>query len=93
MYHQGAEQHKEDAAKVEGKVNSICLKLRQLLEKDPARYIQPILTTYVKLSPPEVESALMRIKDVGSRFSLLFFYNLTIVRRRGGCSKVHYVPH
>ena len=79
MYHQGAEQKKEGAEKVEGKTNSICLKVRQILDKDPARYIQPILTTYVKLSPPDVESALIRIRDLGGMHPY-HIHSLTIIR-------------
>lgn len=41
------------------KVNIICDAVRGVLEsKDSKKYLQSIITTYVKKSPPELESAL-----------------------------------
>ncbi|KAI8827292.1 IKI3 family-domain-containing protein [Fimicolochytrium jonesii] len=48
-----------------GKVNKICDTTRQALETvDPKRYLQSILTTDVKKSPPDLETAMQRIMQV-----------------------------
>jgi len=44
---------------VSTKVNSICDAVRGILESmNPKKYFQSIITTFVKKSPPELESAL-----------------------------------
>ncbi|EGC35070.1 hypothetical protein DICPUDRAFT_79181 [Dictyostelium purpureum] len=53
------------SAVVEGKVNLVCDKLRQVLvEKDSIKFNLPILTTYVKKSPPELDQVLRLIQSL-----------------------------
>ncbi|EFA84443.1 elongation protein 1 [Heterostelium album PN500] len=48
-----------------GKVNLVCDKLREVFVKiDQNRFIQPVLTTYVKKSPPELDEALRLIQNL-----------------------------
>jgi len=51
--------------KSENKVNKICSAIRKTFESiDKIKYVQPILTTYVKNEPPKLEEALYCIKSI-----------------------------
>jgi elongator complex protein 1 len=64
------------------KVNTICDAVREILEsKDSKKYLQSIITTYVKKSPPELESALnflAKLKGNNEIVSLVLAYLLLI---------------
>ncbi|KAI9485105.1 IKI3 family-domain-containing protein [Zychaea mexicana] len=67
LYRHGGsdKQENKESASVEDKVNKICKAFRDvLMEKGRDRYIQSILSTYVKSSPPELESALQLLADI-----------------------------
>ncbi|CAO3617850.1 unnamed protein product [Cunninghamella echinulata] len=52
---------------LENKVNNICEAVRTvLMESDRDRYMQSILSTYVKSSPPDLESALTLLSEIRS---------------------------
>ncbi|KAI9015161.1 IKI3 family-domain-containing protein [Gaertneriomyces semiglobifer] len=58
-------------AKLEGKTNAVCDTVRQALEQvDATRYTHSILTTDVKKSPPDLESAMRRILTIKNETSL-----------------------
>ncbi|KAI7853743.1 IKI3 family-domain-containing protein [Circinella umbellata] len=64
LYRHGAE-YKQENSSIENKVNKICKAFRDvLMEKGRDQYIQSILSTYVKSSPPELESALQLLVDI-----------------------------
>ncbi|KAI9145319.1 IKI3 family-domain-containing protein [Paraphysoderma sedebokerense] len=47
------------------KVNIVCDAVRNVLERlDVNRYVQSVITTFVKKSPPDLDSALMRVKEL-----------------------------
>ncbi|OUM66737.1 hypothetical protein PIROE2DRAFT_40576, partial [Piromyces sp. E2] len=49
----------------ENKVNKICKAIRKTFESiDKIKYVQPILTSYVKNEPPQLEDALYCIKSI-----------------------------
>ncbi|ORX82781.1 IkappaB kinase complex, IKAP component [Anaeromyces robustus] len=51
--------------KTENKINKICNTIRKTFESiDKIKYLQPILTTYVKSEPPQLEEALYCIKSI-----------------------------
>lgn len=55
----------KDQAVVNGKVNMICKNFKAALDQiNSPRYIQTLLTTFVRQSPPDLESAMMLIKDI-----------------------------
>ncbi|ORY06286.1 IKI3-domain-containing protein [Basidiobolus meristosporus CBS 931.73] len=57
--------HKKDQSKYTNKVNTICDAIRtQLNTLDTKKYMQPIITTYVKKSPPELEEALSLLREI-----------------------------
>ncbi|KAI9277147.1 IKI3 family-domain-containing protein [Phascolomyces articulosus] len=63
LYRHGNQENKD--ASIENKVNKICKAFRDvLMEKGRDQYIQSILSTYVKSSPPELESALQLLVDI-----------------------------
>lgn len=66
----------KEQAVVYGKVNSICKDFKTALESvNASKYTQTLLTTYVKQSPPDLESAMKTIKDIKStslHYSLTF---------------------
>eukprot|EP01027_Heterolobosea_sp_BB2_P015726 GEZU01022499.1.p1 GENE.GEZU01022499.1~~GEZU01022499.1.p1 ORF type:complete len:1152 (+),score=352.16 GEZU01022499.1:132-3587(+) len=50
---------------IKDKINLVCKRLRQALEAiDSKRFIEPILTTYAKHQPPELEDALNLIRSI-----------------------------
>lgn len=52
-------------SEVSGKVNKICKAFRDvLMELGRDQYIQSILSTYVKSTPPDLESALQLLADI-----------------------------
>lgn len=55
----------EETQDVDNKVNMICEAFRTLLMGiDRKKYIQSILSTYVKSSPPDLESALQLLAEI-----------------------------
>ena len=52
-------------SEVSGKVNKICKAFRDvLMDLGRDQYIQSILSTYVKSTPPDLESALQLLADI-----------------------------
>ncbi|ORX62126.1 IkappaB kinase complex, IKAP component [Hesseltinella vesiculosa] len=65
MYKHGDQESKVDEELLANKVNKICNAVRQvLMELDQDQYIQSILSTYVRSSPPDLESALSLLAHI-----------------------------
>ncbi|KAI8991763.1 IKI3 family-domain-containing protein [Mycotypha africana] len=67
MYHSGERPSvgESSAANIDNKVNSICGAVRDVLfELGRDYYIQSILSTYVRSSPPDLESAMSLLSDI-----------------------------
>lgn len=64
-----------------GKVNGICVVFRQALESiDTELYIQTILTTFAKQTPPDLESAMIKIKEIKSKIIHNSISNISYIR-------------
>lgn len=55
----------ESRPQLDGKTNRICLALRKvLLDQNPTKYLQSILTSYARMTPPDYEGALSHLLEL-----------------------------
>ncbi len=65
------------------KVDKICVKVREVLESAPnlkSSCFTVLLSTYIKLSKPQIDTALLRVKEILGKQYNLFYYKLCLLK-------------
>lgn len=66
-YHDGTASSPADGSIIEGKVNSVCEKIRSIIIKAYPQFTETLMTTYVKQQPSQLEAALDSILEQSSK--------------------------